>query len=60
MILGVLAVAIHATRPVPGKSWALKYRFEIDGPRRLRRERRTRVKFQLAGLFLFICAGSSN
>lgn len=52
MIPEVLAVAIHATRPVPGKSWALEYGIKVDRPKWLRGDWRTCVGFQLVGYFV--------
>lgn len=64
MIPEVLAVAIHATWPVPGERWALKYGIEVDGPKRLRGDWRTCVGFQLVGYFgadaLFLFSGISS
>lgn len=52
----VLTVAIHATRPIPGRKRALVRRIEVEDPMRLRGEWGTRVEFHLVGLF---CVPSS-
>lgn len=50
----VLTVAIHATRPIPGRKRALVRRIEVEDPMRLRGEWGTRVEFHLVGLFAIL------